>query len=137
MQKIPLKKAKAGIFPVKSMREYTQNYIQAGGKRAFSEYYLAKGHDAIFHSQLKKNLIFARHDLVMDKSFNEFNAVLCRNVLIYFNKKLQNRVHELIYESLCNFGILGLGSKESLRFTSCEDGYEDVDIRWKLYRKIR
>lgn len=132
-----LKRARDGIFALKSMQEFTKNYIQAGGQRAFSEYYTARDHDAIFLSTLKKNLVFASHDLVMDTSFNEFNVILCRNVMIYFNKKLQNRVHELFHESLCNFGILGLGSKESLRFTSRESFYEDVDSRWKLYRKIR
>ncbi len=132
-----VKRARDGIFALKAMREFTGNYIKAGGQGAFSEYYTAQGHDAIFSSKLKKNLVFASHDLVMDTSFNEFNVIICRNVMIYFNKKLQDRVHNLLYESLCNFGILGLGSKESLRFTSKETFYEDVDSRWKLYRKIR
>ena len=132
-----LRRAKSGIYPMKSMQEYTQNYIQAGGKKAFSEYYLAIDHDAIFDSKLKKNVVFACHDLVLDQSFNEFNVILCRNVLIYFNKKLQDRVHDLFYKSLCNFGILVLGAKESLRFTSREQDYEELDSRWRLYRKVR
>lgn len=132
-----LKKAKAGIFALKSMQTFTRNYIQAGGRRAFSEYYTARDHDAIFNSALKKNLVFASHDLVMDTSFNEFNVIICRNVMIYFNRSLQNRVLDLFHNSLCNFGVLGLGSKESLRFSSRENFYDEVDSRWKLYRKIR
>lgn len=131
-----LKKAQSGIFPLKSMRESTRNYIQAGGKESFSEYYLVREKDAIFTSRLKNNIVFACHDLTRDGSFNEFNVIMCRNVMIYFNKKLRQRVHELFYSSLCNFGILGLGSKENLMFTKSEGKYEPLDSQWKIYRKI-
>jgi len=131
-----LKSARSGIFPLKAMQQFTQNYMKSGGQGDFSTYYMARDHEAIFDSKLKKNLVFASHDLVMDTSFNEFNVILCRNVMIYFNQKLQNHVHELFYGSLCNFGFLGLGSKESLRFTPQEQNYETLDTHWKLYRKI-
>jgi chemotaxis protein methyltransferase CheR len=81
-------------------------------------------------------MVFSPHNLVTDSSFNEFNVILCRNVLIYFDKTLQQRVHHLLYESLNRFGILGLGRQESLKFTPYEKQYEALDVREKLYRRI-
>ena len=135
MNEMVLRKAKAGIFPLRLMQEYTQNYLQAGGKKSFSEYYTAAYDNAIFSSSLKENIIFAQHNLATDGSFNEFNVILCRNVLIYFNPLLQERVHNLLYESLCIFGILGLGHQESLKLTSYEKCYEDLESSEKLYRR--
>jgi chemotaxis protein methyltransferase CheR len=83
MNELVLKKAKAGIFPLKQMQEYTQLYHQAGGRKAFSEYYTAAYENAIFGASLKDNMVFAHHNLATDTSFNEFNVILCRNVLIY------------------------------------------------------
>src|SRR5206468_1196559 len=131
-----LDRARAGVFPLDKMREYTQNYIKAGGKRAFSEYYLAKYDGAQFQRSLIENVVFAQHNLVSDRSFNEFHAIVCRNVMIYFDKKLQDHVHKLFYESLANFGILALGHKESIRFSPYEQRYEDLDPAEKLYRKV-
>lgn len=136
MNEMVLKQAKAGIFRLDSMQEYTQNYLQAGGKRSFSEYYTAAYDHAIFSSSLKENIVFSQHNLATDGSFNEFNAILCRNVLIYFNQSLQERVHKLLYESLSRFGVLGLGRQESLRFTPHECQYQVLDKRDKLYRRI-
>ncbi|MBW4647489.1 MAG: protein-glutamate O-methyltransferase CheR [Kastovskya adunca ATA6-11-RM4] len=137
MDETVLKQAKAGIFPLKLMQQYTQDYLHAGGKRSFSEYYTAAYESAIFRSSLRENLVFSPHNLATDSSFNEFNVILCRNVLIYFNQTLQARVHKLLYESLGMFGILGLGRQESLKFTPhCED-YEAIAAREKLYRRIR
>jgi len=136
MNEMVLKKAKAGIYPLDQMQEYTQNYLQAGGKRAFSEYYTAAYDNAIFRSWLKENIVFSQHNLATDRSFNEFNVILCRNVLIYFNQSLQERVHKLLYESLARFGVLGLGRQESLNFTPHEHHYEALDKREKLYRRI-
>ena len=85
------------------MREYTQNYIKAGGTQAFSEYYLAKYGGAQFQRSLTENVVFAQHNLVSDRSFNEFNVIICRNVMIYFDRTLQDRVHRLFYESLATF----------------------------------
>ncbi len=132
-----LQQARAGIFPLNRMQEYTDNYIRAGGKRSFSEYYTAKYDGALFSPALSRNVVFSQHNLVTDRSFSEFNVIFCRNVLIYFDRNLQNRVHSLFYESLVMFGILALGSKESLRFSQYEPCYQKLDSREKLYRKIR
>jgi chemotaxis protein methyltransferase CheR len=137
MSKEVLRKAREGIFPLASMQEYTANYMKAGGKRFFSDYYTAHYDSVIFSSSLKTNLIFSEHNLVTDGSFNEFHVILCRNVMIYFNKTLQERVHNLIYESLSVLGVFGLGNKESLRFTPRESFYEELDHRDRLYRKVR
>jgi len=132
-----LERARKGVFPLEKMQEYTENYIRSGGKQSFSEYYLAKYEGAIFDRTLTDNVVWAPHNLVQDRSFNTFNAILCRNVMIYFDRALQTRVHELFYESLERFGILALGHKESIRFTGIEGAYEEIDTQEKLYRKVR
>ncbi len=132
-----LQKAKDGIFPIASMQENTSNYISAGGKDTFSEYYTARYDYAIFRPSLRENIVFAQHNLVTDASFNQFNVIFCRNVLIYFNNALQERVQQLFLNSLDNFGILGLGRKESIRFTSVADSYEEIDAEERLYRRVR
>lgn len=137
MNQAVLDRARAGIFPLSQMQEYTRNYLQAGGKREFSEYYTASHDHAILRPSLRQKMVFAQHNLVTDSSFNEFQAVLCRNVLIYFNRTLQNRVHGLIFESLCWFGMVGLGSKETVRFTCHEKDYEALDPEERLYRRVR
>lgn len=134
---VVLQQARSGIFPLNRMQEYTENYIKAGGTRSFSEYYTAKYDGAIFSPALTRNVVFAQHNLVTDRSFAEFNVIFCRNVLIYFDRELQERVHALFYDSLATFGILGLGSKESLRFSQYEACYERLNSREKLYRKIK
>ena len=131
-----LQQARSGIFPIDKMQEYTQNYLRAGGTRSFSEYYTAAYDGALFNPELRRRVVFAQHNLVDDRSFSEFNVILCRNVMIYFDRTLQNRVHQLFYESLPTYGILALGSKESLRFSTFEDRYEELDGREKIYRKI-
>ncbi|HEX2724142.1 MAG TPA: protein-glutamate O-methyltransferase CheR [Gemmatimonadaceae bacterium] len=137
INEVVLQRAKEGIFPLDRMQEYTENYIAAGGKRAFSDYYLAKYDGALFDASLTKNVVFSLHNLVTDRSFAEFNVILCRNVLIYFDKTLQGRVHDLFYESLAMFGVLVLGSKETLRFSPHEDGYEQINGPEKIFRKVR
>ena len=137
MNPVALRKAREGIFPLSSMQEYTSNYIMAGGKSFFSDYYTAQYEHVIFNPSLKANLVFSEHNLVTDGSFNEFHVILCRNVMIYFNKTLQKRVHNLIYESLIMFGIFGVGNKESLRFTPREADYDELDSENRLYRKVR
>jgi chemotaxis protein methyltransferase CheR len=136
MSEVVLRKAKAGIYPLDLMQDYTQNYLKAGGKRSFSEYYTAAYDSAIFRSSLRENVIFSQHNLATDRSFNEFNVIFCRNVLIYFNQSLQQRVHKLLYESLSHFGVLGVGRQESLKFSPNEHHYEALDQREKLYRRI-
>jgi chemotaxis protein methyltransferase CheR len=132
-----LERARGGVFPVDKMQEYTENYIRAGGKQSFSEYYLAKYEGALFDRKLTENVVWAPHNLVQDRSFNTFNVILCRNVMIYFDRALQTRVHQLFHDSLERFGILALGHKESIRFTGIENAYEELDALERIYRKVR
>ena len=132
-----LERARGGIFPLDKMQEYTQNYINAGGKRSFSEYYVANYEGAIFSRSLIENVVFAQHNLVSDRSFNEFHVIMCRNVMIYFDKPLQDHVHRLFYDSLATFGVLALGHKESIRFSPHEECYDALDADERLYRKVR
>jgi chemotaxis protein methyltransferase CheR len=131
-----LDRARAGVFSLEKMQEYTQNYIKGGGARAFSEYYVAAYDGAQFQRSLIENVVFAQHNLVSDRSFNEFHVIVCRNVMIYFDKKLQDHVQGLFYESLVNFGVLALGQKESIRFSPYAERYEELDPAEKLYRKV-
>lgn len=137
MNETLINKAREGIFALKEMKDYTRNYQAAGGKKNLSDYYKAKYDHTLFNADLTKKVTFAVHNLATDSSFNEFNVILCRNVMIYFNRKLQDQVHHLIYESLSYYGILCLGTKESLKFTPHEGDYEEVDGKEKIYRKIR
>jgi chemotaxis protein methyltransferase CheR len=135
INKSVLARAREGVFPMEKMRDYTENYLAAGGTRAFSEYYVAAYDGARFDPALAANVVFAQHNLVADRSFNEFHMVVCRNVLIYFDKVLQDRVHRLFYDSLARFGILALGQKETVVFTPHERDYQAVDEAGRLYRK--
>jgi chemotaxis protein methyltransferase CheR len=137
INEVVLRTAKSGIFPLEKMQEYTENYQKAGGKRAFSEYYIAKYGGALFNPGLLRNVVFAQHNLVSDRSFAEFNVILCRNVMIYFNRTLQHQVHELFHSSLPMFGVLCLGSKETLRLSPFEESYEPLDAREKIFRRVR
>ncbi|MGZ3459427.1 MAG: CheR family methyltransferase [Archangium sp.] len=130
-----VERAKSGIFPLEHMREYTANYLRAGGSAAFSDYYTANYDHAIFKAPLRKNIVFAQHNLVSDGTFNEFNVILCRNVLIYFGTDLQARVYRLLHHSLRRFGILALGRGETLRHTVIESDYDEVDLQERLYRR--
>ena len=118
------------------MNQDTHNYIQAGGTRSFSEYYTAAYDNAIFRPALHEQVVFAKHNLVTDGPFNEFNLILCRNVMIYFNRRLQDRVHCLLYDSLARFGLLGLGSKETLSLTRLENRYAELDAPHRFYRRV-
>ncbi|MBW4083761.1 protein-glutamate O-methyltransferase CheR [Paenibacillus sp. S150] len=130
-----LQQAKEGVYEISKMKQYTKNYMEAGGTRAFSEYYTAKYNSVILQPYLRKNIIFAEHNLATDTSFNEFNVIFCRNVMIYFNDELRDHVHGLFHESLSRFGVLVLGSKESIHFTRYSDSYEPLDRVEKIYRK--
>lgn len=127
--------AKKGIYPIDRIKEFTANYQAAGGSHSFSDYYMANYNSVIFDQSLKKNLVFAEHNLVTDSVFAEINLIICRNVLIYFNKNLQNRVIDLFYNSLINGGFLGLGSKETIQFTSKASKFEVIDSSEKIYKK--
>lgn len=130
-----LKKAKEGLFRMEYMKNYITNYQKAGGKNSFSDYYMAKYNSALIDKSLKNNVVYSVHNLVTDQSFNEFQLILCRNVLIYFNQELQNKVINLFYESLCRFGFLSLGNKESLHFTDKKKNFEETDKKEKIYMK--
>jgi chemotaxis protein methyltransferase CheR len=129
-------RARRGVFPLEKMQEYTQNYVQAGGERAFSEYYLANYDGAVFDRRLTENAVFAQHNLVSDGPFNEFHVIVCRNVMIYFDRTLQERVFRLFHDSLARFGVLALGQKETIRFSGYAGRFEELDDREKLWKKI-
>jgi len=133
---VVLAKAREASFPLDRMRDYTENYIRAGGTRAFSEYYVAHQNQARFVEDLGTNIVFAQHNLVSDGAFNDFHLIICRNVLIYFDRPLQTRVHELFHKSLVNFGVLALGAKESVKFSPFEINYDELDAREKIFKKV-
>lgn len=132
-----LQKAKAGIYPMDVVRDYTANYQKSGGKRSFSDYYTADYDHVVMKKGLKDPLLFSSHNLVTDGTFGEMNMICCRNVLIYFNRELQDRVLQLFYDSLCPGGFLCLGSKENINFSCVADKFEVVADREKIYRKKR
>ncbi len=127
--------ARQGIFPLSRMKEYTSNYFLGGGKRSLNEYYIAKYDGALFAPRLAKNVLFSQHNLAMDKSFSEFNVILCRNVLIYFDRSLKDHALGLFAESFATLGVLCLGRKESLRFTAFEHEFSTLSAREKIYRR--
>lgn len=131
-----LESARRGVFPLDRMRLYTENYQKSGGTRAFSDYYTAAYGGALFDRALIENVTFADHSLATDSVFSETHFVSCRNVMIYFNRSLQDRVLGLFYDSLCHRGFLGLGSKESVDFSSYADRFETLAKRERLFRKV-
>ncbi|MCX6291216.1 MAG: protein-glutamate O-methyltransferase CheR [Bacteroidetes bacterium] len=131
-----IQKSKEGIYPLRFMQEYSTNYILAGGASSLSDYYTARYDSAIINNHLKKNIIFSFHNLVTDVSFNEFNLIVCRNVLIYFSPALQEKVIELFYNSLGMLGYLALGSKESMLASKLKNKFEVVDKKEKIFKKI-
>lgn len=126
---------RAGIFPLRHMKQYSENYILSGGKKEFSSYYTALYDRVKFDERLKTRMTLATHNLVSDRSFNEFQMIFCRNVLIYFDKALQDRVLQLFDESLEKLGFLVLGSKENIRFHGLAHKYTQLD-KEKIWRKM-
>jgi chemotaxis protein methyltransferase CheR len=131
-----LRQAKEGFFPIDRMQDFTRDYIRSGGSASFSDYYKVFGERVRFDRSLTDQVVFAQHNLVSDGRFNEFHLIVCRNVLIYFDRALQDRVHDLFYDSLVRFGMLALGHKESIRFTPHADDYAELDPDEKLYRRV-
>ncbi|MGF1908164.1 protein-glutamate O-methyltransferase CheR [Vibrio kasasachensis] len=132
-----LEKAQKGIYPMDLVRQYTTNYQASGGTNSFSDYYTADYDHVIMQNRLRERVLFTPHNLATDGVFGEMNVIFCRNVLIYFNRELQNKVFQLFYDSLVPGGFLCLGSKESLRFADIANKFELVCEREKIYRKRR
>lgn len=132
-----IQKAKLAQFPLKKMKEYTNNYVNSEGLNDFSKYYTVKGENAVFNKELAKNIIFAQHNLVTDGSFNEFHLIVCRNVLIYFDRQLQARVHDLFLNSLSSKGFLALGNREGLSFSKKDKYYTVFDEDEKIFRRVQ
>lgn len=134
---VALERADKGIYSLSQMQLYTENYINAGGKRSLSDYYHAQYENAKMDNELRSRMVFSTHNLAMDSSFNEFQLILCRNVLIYFDHNLQNKVFKLFDNSLEKLGFLALGTKESLRFSSIAARYKQENIKEKIWRKTK
>ena len=135
MNEVVLQRAIEAVYPLDAMASYADAYRLAGGTSEFSDYYTSRYGHAIINHWLRRNIVFGHHNLVTDRSFNEFHVIFCRNVMIYFNRQLQDRVHDLLYTSLRRFGVLALGVKESLVATPHEHDYEPVAPKVKLYRR--
>lgn len=130
-----LETAKKGLFPLKLMKEYAENYRASGGNEDFSGYYTANYGYAKLDEAFSKKMVFSQHNLVSDSSFNEFDLILCRNVMIYFDKELQERVLHLLDDSMAKLGYLALGTKETLKFTAVQKNYEQLR-KEKIWKKI-
>jgi chemotaxis protein methyltransferase CheR len=135
MNEEALERARRLTFPADRMREYESNHARAGGSGSLAEHYVVRGGEAVFDPELGRNMVFAQHNLVTDRSFNEFHLVLCRNVMIYFGRELQRRVHRLFLDSLVPLGLLALGRKESIADEEMQSRYEPVDPQEKLFRR--
>ncbi len=135
MNEVVLRQARSGIFPIDVMQKYTANYCASGGTGALSDYYTAAYDHVVFHQSLRENVVFAQHNLATDGVFNEFNVILCRNVMIYFTPPLQARVHDLFARSFATFGLLGIGSHESLPGPASGHEYEPLVRGEKLFRR--
>jgi chemotaxis protein methyltransferase CheR len=132
-----LAKAIRGIYPIKDIKAASKSYRQTGGTHSLTGYFHAKYDSLIVDKSLKENITFANYNLVTDGVFGEMHLILCRNVLIYFDKSLQNRVLSLFSESLLYRGFLGLGSKESLKFTKVRDQFDNFDNEQKIFQRTQ
>lgn len=131
-----LENVRSGIFPLNAMKQYSGNYIRSGGMKDFSSYYTAFYDSVKFDERLSERMVLATHNLVSDRSFNEFQLILCRNVMIYFDKNLQDRALTLFDESLESSGFLVLGAKETLKFSAVAERYQQHESKHKVWRKI-
>lgn len=129
--------AQSGVYPLEKADAYAADYLAAGGQRALADYYTAAYNGIRLNRDLIKNVVFAQHNLASDTSFNDFHLIVCRNVLIYFGKPLQERVHGIFYESLIPLGVLALGAKETLSFSSYEECYKPLAEQERIYRRTR
>ncbi|WP_280985085.1 CheR family methyltransferase [Deinococcus maricopensis] len=136
MSAAALAAARSGIYPQDKLSAYAQAYALSGGTGDFGAYFTQQYDHGIVHASLRRNIIWGQHNLATDGSFNEFHLILCRNVMIYFKKPLQEHVHALLTESLVPFGVLGLGRHESLDFSAHAGRYSTLNLTEKLYRRI-
>ncbi len=127
--------ARKGVYEMAKMQEAAGNYRQAGGQATFSDYYGVRDGAAAMDAALRERIVFSNHNLVSDSAFGEMHLILCRNVLIYFDRELQNRALGLFTESLVHGGFLCLGTKEDLRFTAAVGLYEAVDPKARIYAR--
>jgi chemotaxis protein methyltransferase CheR len=135
MNQRSLDTAAAGIYPLEAVQGHARNYQRSGAKGSFADHCLARYGSAIMDRSLKKNIVWGQHNLATDSDFAEVQMVVCRNVLIYFDRHLQHRVHDLFHRSLVNGGLLCLGAKESITYSGYSDRYETLDRRQRIYRK--
>ena len=131
-----LKKAEAGVYDLNRFRQFTENHRESGGKGSLSQYYRAGYGSAALDKTLRKRVVFSDHSLATDSVFGEMQFISCRNVLIYFNRDLQDRVVGLFRDSLCRRGFLGLGTKESLRFTRSALDFAETVRDARIYQKL-
>lgn len=137
LSEVVLHRARLATYSLQHLQKYTANYHRAGGSRDFSSYYTADRENALMHERLRRNVVFSLHNLVSDGSFNEFHLICCRNVLIYFDEVLRDRVLSLLDDSLVRGGYLALGSRESLTFTVVDPIFQEVVPSLKVFRKQR
>jgi chemotaxis protein methyltransferase CheR len=135
LSSVALDRARKGILPLGAMQGHTARYQRAGGRGSFADYYTARYGNALIDPVLLRNVVFADHNLVTDSAFGEMNLIVCRNVVIYFNRRLQNRVCRLFADSLAPGGFLCVGAKESLQHLECRAEFDLFNRREKIYRK--
>jgi chemotaxis protein methyltransferase CheR len=136
MSDLILDRARKGVFPLRDMREHTRAYHSAGGNHDFSAYYVTDQQSAVFTKSLSRHIVFSQHNLVCDSAFNEFQLIMCRNVLLYFDQTLRERSYQLFGASLSTFGWLVLGKQESLRFSGHAPQYRELRDAARVYRKL-
>lgn len=132
-----VERAKAGMFAAELVEEYAQRYEEGGGTRRFEDYIEIEGERAFYRPALREHIVFARHNLATDGSFNEFHLIVARNVVTHFNRTLAYRAHQVIYESLIRLGYLGVSSKETLRYTPHQPAFEELEGTERFYRRRR
>jgi chemotaxis protein methyltransferase CheR len=137
MSDLIVERARKGVFALRDMREHTRAYHSAGGKQDFSAYYVADDRAAVFRKALSRNVVFSQHNLVCDSAFNEFQLIMCRNVLLYFDQTLRERAYDLFAASMGKLGWLVLGKQESLRFSGHASSYRELRDGMRVYRRLR
>ena len=127
--------AKSGKYSIESFKENELNYRESEGTKKLSDYYTVLNGEVLINEDLKSKVIFSTHNLVSDNAFNQFDLIICRNVLIYFNKSLQDNVLQMFYTSLTENGILAIGSKETIMFSPIENFMQVINAKWKIWKK--